>query len=190
MTDPQTMVPTRSDNLTGRRRFGYRFLAATVLIVALALGSAASFSPAQTSMQLIRWKEYSCAKETRSMAGRMGTLDAVQRTGILVLSDGQFARSSGWVVHTAAPDGKEYYQGMVTYDFEDGSSILAKIDASGPPRVVPDISSASIQQSGTITFVAGTKRFKGITGRGTITSHMPSQWDMYAEIDATYNVPD
>jgi len=139
---------------------------------------------------LIRWKEFSCAKEISQFGGQMATLNGVQRTGFLVLGDGQFARSSSWFVHTAAPDGTEYYQGFVMYDFEDGSSILAKIDASGPPRWTPDVSNISVQQTGTITFLSGTKRFKGISGRGTVTSRMPSRWDIYAEIDATYSVPE
>ena len=37
----------------------------------------------------------------------------------------------GWVIHTTVPDGKEHYQGMIMYDFQDGSTILAKVDASG-----------------------------------------------------------
>ena len=66
------------------------------------------------------------------------------------------------------------------YDFEDGSSILAKIDIAGEPKT---------KQVGTIVFLAGNKRFKGISGRGTISSWIPAKWDMYAEVEATYSVP-
>ena len=77
------------------------------------------------------------------------------------------------------PEGKEYYQGFVMYDFQDGSSILAKVDASGEARD---------KKIGTIIFLSGTKRFEGITGRGTISSWMPTPWDMYTEIDASFSV--
>jgi len=143
------------------------------------LSLASSFSPAQTSMELTRWKQFSYAKDVKQVGGRVAVLDAVNRHGFIVLGDGEFARLSGWVVHTSSPDGKVYYQGFLMYDFKDGSSILAKVDASGEPRA---------KQVGTIIFLSGTKRFKGITGRGTISSWMPTQWDMYTEIDASYSV--
>lgn len=188
--DQPAAVASRQGTPAGRKCIGYRCFAGMLLAVGLALASLASLSPAQTSMQLIRWREFSCAKQTSQLGGQAATLSSVQRTGFLVLGDGQFARSSGWFVHTEDPDGNEYYQGFVMYDFEDGSSILAKIDASGPPRLVPNASSISVQQTGTITFLSGTKRFKGITGRGTVTSRMPSKWDVYAEIDGVYNLPE
>jgi hypothetical protein len=65
------------------------------------------------------------------------------------------------------------------YDFDDGSSILAKVDVSGEHRG---------KLTGSIVFLAGTGRFEGITGRGTINSWMPARWDMYAEIEASYSV--
>ena len=144
------------------------------------LGLGGSFSPAQTSMELTYWKEFSYAKETSEIGGHIAALTAVQRTGFVVLGDGQFARLSGHLVHTTAPDGKRFYQGFVIYDFEDGSSILAKVDASGDP---------SAKQAGTITFVAGTGRYEGITGRGTISSWRPKGWDMYTEMNASFSVP-
>lgn len=188
MNDSQAIAPARNAVASLRWRGGGRPLVATGMVMALILGSVTRFSPAQATVQLIRWKEYSCAKEARQAGGRMTTLDAVHRSGFVVLGDGQFARSASWLVHTTAPEGKEFYQGFIMYDFQDGSSILAKIDASGPPRIGSDLSTVSVEQTGTITFVAGTKRFKGITGRGTITSRMPAQWDIYAEVDATYSV--
>jgi hypothetical protein len=148
------------------------------LCIALVLALTSSFSPAQTSMELTRWKEFSYAKETRVVGGRMTALEAVNRTGFVVVGDGEFARLNGWVIHTSSPDGKQYYQGFVMYDFQDGSSILAKVDASGEPGA---------KQIGTIVFVEGTKRFKGITGRGTISSWMPVKWDMYTEVDASFS---
>jgi len=84
------------------------------------------------------------------------------------------------MVHATAPEGKEYCQGFAMYDFEDGSSILAKLDIAGDPKT---------KQVGTIVFLAGTKRFKGIAGRGTITSWIPAKGDMYAEVEASYSVP-
>ncbi len=158
----------------------WRFVVVSCLSLVLLLGLTSSFSPAQTSMELTRWKEFSYAKDVKEVGGRMTALDAVNRTGFVVLGDGEFARLSGWVVHTSAPEGKEYYQGFVMYDFQDGSSILAKVDASGEPRD---------RKTGTIVFIAGTKRFKGITGRGTISSWMPTPWDMYTEIDASFSAP-
>ena len=148
------------------------------LCIALMLTLTSSFSPAQTSMELTRWREFSYAKETRVVGGRMTALEAVHRTGFVVVGDGEFARLNGWVVHTSSPDGKEYYQGLVMYDFSDGSSILARVDASGQP---------GSKQIGTIVFIEGTKRFKGIAGRGTISSWMPVKWDMYTEVDASFS---
>ncbi|MHC4517218.1 MAG: hypothetical protein ACYTAS_01400 [Planctomycetota bacterium] len=158
-----------------RRRVGV----ASCLGVVLSLGLLSSFSPAQTTMELTRWKEFSYAKEVKEVGGQMTALNAVNRSGFVVLGDGQFARLSGWVVHTSTPEGMEYYQGFLMYDFQDGSSILAKVDASG---------ARGAKQAGTTVFVAGTGRFKGITGRGTISSWMPKPWDMYTEIDASFSV--
>ncbi len=142
---------------------------------------AAPFSPAQTPMELIRWREFSYAKQTNEVGGRMAALEGVHRTGVVVLGDGEFARLWSSIVHTTTPEGKEFYQGFVMYDFNDGSSILAKVDVSAEPRS---------RQMGTIIFLAGTKRFKGISGRGTISSWVPAKWDMYAEIEASYSVPE
>jgi hypothetical protein len=141
---------------------------------------AARFSPAQTSMELTRWKEFSCAKQSNQFGSRMTSVDGVQRGGFIVLGDGGFARLWSSMVHTTSPEGKEFCQGFAMYDFEDGSSILAKVDISGDPKT---------KQVGTIVFLAGTKRFRGITGRGTISSWIPAKWDMYAEVEASYSVP-
>jgi hypothetical protein len=141
---------------------------------------AARFSPAQTSMELTRWREFSCAKETNHFGSRITAVDGVQRGGFVVLGDGGFARLSSSTVHTTSPEGREFCQGFAMYDFEDGSSILAKIDIAGDPKT---------KQVGTIVFLAGTKRFKGITGRGTISSWTPAPWDLYAEVEASYSVP-
>jgi len=156
-----------------------RFVMVSCLGLVLLLGLSSSFSPAQTMMELTRWKEFSYAKEVREVGSRTAAMTAISRSGFIVLGDGEFARLSGWSVHTMSPDGKEYYQGFITYDFQDGSSILAKVDASGQPRA---------QNTGTIVFVAGTKRFRGISGRGTISSWTPKQWDMYTEIDASFSI--
>jgi len=154
-------------------------MAGCCLVAVLLLVLASSFSPAQTSMELTRWKEFSYSKGITEVGGRMAALTAVQRSGFVVLGDGRFARLSGHVVHTSTPDGKRFYQGFVMYDFEDGSGILAKVDASGE---------VNAKQTGTITFVAGTGRYEGITGRGTISSWTPKGWDMYTEIDASFSV--
>jgi hypothetical protein len=141
---------------------------------------ATRFSPAQTSMELTRWREFSCAKQTNQFGSRITAVDGVQRGGFILLGDGGFARLWNSTVHTTSPEGKEFCQGFAMYDFDDGSSILAKIDISGDPKT---------KQMGTIVFLAGTKRFKGITGRGTISSWTPAKWDMYAEVEASYSVP-
>jgi hypothetical protein len=130
-------------------------------------------------MELTRWREFSYAKQTNQVGGRLTAVDGVHRAGYIVLGDGEFARLWSSLVHTTSPEGKEFYQGFVMYDFNDGSSILAKVDVSGEPRS---------KQMGTIIFLSGTKRFKGITGRGTVSSWMPAQWDMYCEIEASYAV--
>ena len=132
-------------------------------------------------MELTRWREFSYAKQTNEVGGRMAALEGVHRTGIVVLGDGEFARLWSSIVHTATPEGKEFYQGFVMYDYNDGSGILAKVEVSGEP---------GSRQMGTIVFLSGTKRFKGITGRGTIYSWMPAKWDMYTEIEASYSVPE
>jgi hypothetical protein len=141
---------------------------------------AARFSPAQTSMELTRWREFSCARETNHLGSRMTAVDGVQRGGFVVLGDGGFARLWSSMVHTTSPEGREFSQGFAMYDFEDGSSILAKVDITGDPKA---------RQTGTIVFLAGTKRFKGITGRGTISTWTPAKWDLYAEVEASYSVP-
>lgn len=96
-----------------------------------------------------------------------------------MLGDGEFARLSSSTVHTTSPEGKEFCQGFAMYDFEDGSSILAKINIAGDPKT---------KQIGTIVFLSGTRRFKGIAGRGTISSWTPAPGDMYAEVEASYSV--
>lgn len=151
------------------------FSVSVILVLYLATG----FSPAQTTMELTRWREFSYAKQSSQIGSRITAVDSVSRTGLVVLSDGTFARSSSALVHTTSPEGKEFYQGYVMYDFDDGSSILAKVDVSGDPRT---------KQMGTIIFLSGTKRFKGITGRGTVSSWMPTKWDLYAEVEASYAV--
>ncbi len=145
--------------------------------VVLVLSFATRFSPAQTPMELMRWREFSYAKQTNQLGSRLMAVDGVHRTGYIVLGDGEFARLWSSLVHATSPEGKEFYQGFVMYDFNDGSSILAKVDVSGEPGA---------KQTGTIIFLAGAKRFKGITGRGTVSSWMPAKWDMYAEIEANY----
>jgi hypothetical protein len=149
----------------------------TAIISTLCL--TARFSPAQTSMELIRWREFSCAKQTNQFGSRITSVDGVQRGGFIVFGDGEFARLWSSTVHTTSPEGKEFCQGFAMYDFEDGSSILAKLDIAGDPKT---------KQIGTIVFLSGTKRFKGITGRGTISSWIPAKWDMYAEVEASYSV--
>ena len=140
---------------------------------------AARFSWAQTSMELIRWREFSCSRQSNQFGSRMTAVDGVQRGGFIVFGEGEFARLWSSTVHTTSPEGKEFCQGFVMYDFDDGSSILAKIDIAGEPKT---------KQVGTIVFLAGTKRFKAISGRGTISSWTPAKWDMYAEVEATYSV--
>jgi len=159
----------------GAKRFGM-ILCASVLA---ALCFATRFSPAQTMMEVTRWREFSSAKRTSQFGGKMAGLFAIDRAGFIVLGDGGFAQSSSSMVHTDSPEGKAFCQGFVMYDFPDGSSILAKVDVSGEHRG---------KQVGTITFVAGTGRFKGITGRGTLSCWLPGEWDMYAEIEASYSV--
>jgi hypothetical protein len=169
------------DRRERRRRTGSgRLPVIFSLSMVLVLCSATGFSPAQTTMELTRWREFSYARQTNQIGSRITAVDSVNRTGLVVLSDGGFARSSSSLVHTTSPEGKEFYQGYVMYDFDDGSGILAKVDVSGEPRS---------KQMGTIIFIAGTKRFKGITGRGTVSSWMPAKWDLYAEVEASYAVP-
>jgi hypothetical protein len=157
------------------KRLGMILLAGAVLVMCFT----ASFSPAQTSMEVLRWKEFSYAKRTSQLSGKITALDTVDRAGFIVLGDGAFAQVSSSTVHMTSPEGKAFYQGLVMYDFKDGSTILAKVDVSGD---------FNAKQVGTIAFLSGTRRFKGITGRGTITSWMPSQWDMYADVEASYSL--
>jgi hypothetical protein len=170
-----------ANRVEGRRDLSPGAPLGAILVTGLVLllTFATRFSPAQTPMELMRWKEFSYAKQTNQLGTRMTAIDGVHRAGYIVLGDGQFARVWSSFVHTSSPEGKEFYQGFVTYDFNDGSSILAKADVSGEPRS---------KQTGTLTFLAGTKRFKGITGRGTVSSWMPTKWDMYAEVEASYAV--
>ncbi|MBN1505930.1 MAG: hypothetical protein JW955_03745 [Sedimentisphaerales bacterium] len=150
-------------------------LGAGVIVV---LCFATRFSPAQTAMEVTRWREYSSTKRSSQVSGKMAGLNAVDRTGFIVLGDGGFAQLSSSMVHADSPEGKLFCQGFTMYDFPDGSSILAKVDVSGEYRG---------KQTGIITFVSGTGRFKGITGRGTISAWLPKDWDMYAEVEASFS---
>lgn len=165
----------RYPGTSSRKSLGVILLTGAVCVLCFA----ARFGWAQTSMELIRWREFSSARQSNQFGGRMTAVDGVQRGGFIVFGEGEFARLWNSTVHTTSPDGKEFCQGFVMYDFQDGSSILAKIDIAGEPKA---------KQVGTIVFLAGSKRFKGISGRGTITSWTPAQWDMYAEVEATYSV--
>lgn len=179
MNDDRTMGSTETQQ--GSRDVGSRKSLKAILLITIisTLCLTARFSPAQTSMELIRWREFSCAKQTNQFGSRITAVEGVQRGGFIVFGDGEFARLSSSTVHTASPEGKEFCQGFAMYDFEDGSSILAKLDITGDPKT---------KQIGTIVFLSGTKRFKGITGRGTISSWIPAKWDMYAEVEASYSV--
>lgn len=154
-------------------------LAVVCLGLLLAPGWAERRTAGQGSMELVRWKQFSYAKDVKQSGAAIAVLDGVNRRGVVVLGDGQFAQLSGRVVHTSAPEGKRYYQGFLIYEFADGGSILAKVDAAGEPGQ---------RQVGTIIFLSGTGRFRGISGRGTISSWMPTPWDMYTEIDAGYSI--
>jgi hypothetical protein len=161
--------------VTGVKRLSM-LIGAGILVT---LCSSTHFSPAQTAMEVTRWREFSSSKRTSQLGGKMAGLHAIDRTGYIVLGDGGFAQLSSSMIHTNSPEGKAFYEGFAMYDFPDGSSILAKVDVSGDQHG---------KQVGTITFVAGTGRFKAITGRGTIASWMPAEWDLYAEIDASFSV--
>ena len=181
MSDDRATCSVNANHGQRDTRSSKRLLAIFCTGVVALLCLAAPFSPAQTPMELTRWREFSYAKQTNEVGGRMAALEGVHRTGIVVLGDGEFARLWSSIVHTATPEGKEFYQGFVMYDYNDGSGILAKVEVSGEP---------GSRQMGTIVFLSGTKRFKGITGRGTIYSWMPAKWDMYTEIEASYSVPE
>lgn len=179
MSDDRAIHSVRKDPARRNARKGTRL--ATLFIVAAisTLSFATRFSPAQTRMELNRWREFSCAKQTDQFNSLLTAVDGVHRSGYVVFNDGTFARLTSSFVHAMTPEGKEFYQGFVMYDFEDGSSILAKVDVSGEQRT---------KQAGTIIFLSGTKRFKGITGRGTVSSWMPAKWDLYTEVEASYSV--
>ncbi|MCP4593329.1 MAG: hypothetical protein GY842_21550, partial [bacterium] len=126
----ESMGPSRRDRWGRSRAVS---VVAVCLGLLLVLGGTGRLAPAQTSMELTRWKQFSYAKDVKQVGGRVAVLDAVQRRGFVVLGDGEFARLSGCVTHTSVPEGKVHYQGFVMYDFKDGASILAKVDASGEP---------------------------------------------------------
>jgi hypothetical protein len=161
-------------DVPGVKRLGLLLCTGVVLVLSLGIGSA------QTSMEVMRWREFSAAKRTSQLGGRMAGLHNVDRTGFIVLGDGGFAQLTSSMVHTNSPEGKAFYEGFAMYDFQDGSSILAKVDVSGEHHG---------KQVGTITFVAGTGRFKSITGRGTVSSWLPGEWDMYAEVETSFSIP-
>ncbi len=147
-------------------------------VIVSVLGLTARFSPAQTPLNVTRWREFSYARQTNRFDSRMAVVDGIQRAGYIVCADGTFGRLWSSLVHTTSTEGKEFYQGFVMYDFDDGSSILAKVDVSGEPRA---------RQSGTLVFLSGTQRFKGISGRATVSSWMPAKWDLYTEVEASYS---
>ena len=168
------------DDNGAKSSVGARHRLGLILCVGVIFGLcfASSLSPAQTTMELTRWREFSYARQTSQTASTMTGIDAVSRTGFIVLGDGEFGQLSSMLVHTSSPEGKQFCQGFVTYSFKDGASILAKVDVSGDYQG---------RQTGNIVFLAGTKRFEGVEGRGTISSWMPSQWDMYAEVEGHYS---
>jgi len=179
MNDPRTKALTsksRSHRIAASKKLVSPIFLVGMLVL---LCYTTSFTPAQTTMEFIRWKEFSYAKQGSQVGGKIAAIDSINRMGLIVLGDGEFAQLSSSVVHTRSPEDKEFYQGFVMYDFDDGSSILAKVDVSGEPKS---------KQIGTIVFLAGTGRFEGITGRGSIYSWVPAKWDMYAEIEASYSV--
>ncbi|MBN2129390.1 MAG: hypothetical protein JW741_07830 [Sedimentisphaerales bacterium] len=179
MNDPRTKTPAGTSR--SYRSVTSRKLLSPLLLVGMLglLCYTTSFTPAQTTMEFIRWKEFSYAKQGSQVGGKIAGIDSINRSGFIVLGDGEFAQLSSSMVHTRSPEDKEFYQGFVMYDFDDGSSILAKVDVSGEPKS---------KQVGTIVFLAGTGRFKGISGRGTVYSWMPARWDMYVEIEASFSV--
>ncbi len=179
MNDPRTKTPA-GESRPYRSVTSRKLLSPLLLVGVLTLlGYTTSFTPAQTMKEFIRWKEFAYAKQGSQVGGKIAGIDSINRSGIIVLGDGEFAQLSSSIVHTRSPEDKEFYQGFVMYDFDDGSSILAKVDVSGEPKS---------KQVGTIVFLAGTGRFEGISGRGTVYSWMPAKWDMYAEIEASYSV--
>ncbi len=179
MSDDRAIHSVRHSQEPRTGRVGRPLAAVFFAGIISVLGFAARFSPAQTPQELSRWREFSYAKQTNRFDSRMVGIDGIQRGGYIVFSDGTFARLWSSLVHTTSPEGREFYQGFVMYDFDDGSSILAKVDVSGEPRT---------KQTGTIIFLSGTKRFKGIAGRGTVSSWMPAKWDLYTEVEASYSV--
>jgi len=179
MNDPRTKTPA-GESRPYRSVTSRKLLSPLLLVGVLTLlGYTTSFTPAQTTKEFIRWKEFAYAKQGSQVGGKIAGIDSINRSGIIVLGDGEFAQLSSSIVHTRSPEDKEFYQGFVMYDFDDGSSILAKVDVSGEPKS---------KQVGTIVFLSGTGRFEGISGRGTVYSWMPAKWDMYAEIEASYSV--
>ena len=179
MNDPRTKTPA-GESRPYRSVTSRKLLSPLLLVGVLTLlGYTTSFTPAQTTKEFIRWKEFAYAKQGSQVGGKIAGNDSINRSGIIVLGDGEFAQLSSSIVHTRSPEDKEFYQGFVMYDFDDGSSILAKVDVSGEPKS---------KQVGTIVFLSGTGRFEGISGRGTVYSWMPAKWDMYAEIEASYSV--
>ena len=179
MTDDQATRSAQAEKRCHEMRSRRPLAVILLTIVFSILCFAARYSPAQTSMELTRWREFSYARQSNQLGSRVTAVTGLQRAGFIMLGDGEFARLWSSTVHTTSPEGKEFYQGFAMYDFNDGSSILAKVDVSGEPQG---------KQVGTIVFLSGTKRFKGITGRGTISSWMPAQWDMYGEVEASYSV--
>jgi len=179
MNDPRTKTPA-GESRPYRSVTSRKLLSPLLLVGVLTLlGYTTSFTPAQTTKEFIRWKEFAYAKQGSQVGGKIAGIDSINRSGIIVLGGGDFAQLSSSIVHTRSPEDKEFYQGFVMYDFDDGSSILAKVDVSGEPKS---------KQVGTIVFLSGTGRFEGISGRGTVYSWMPAKWDMYAEIEASYSV--
>ncbi len=179
MNDPRTKTPA-GESRPYRSVTSRKLLSPLLLVGVLTLlGYTTSFTPAQTTKEFIRWKEFAYAKQGSQVGGKIAGIDSINRSGFIVLGDGEFAQLSSSIVHTRSPEDKEFYQGFVMYDFDDGSSILAKVDVSGEPKS---------KQVGTIVFLSGTGRFEGISGRGTVYSWMPAKWDMYAEIEASYSV--
>src|SRR3989339_2290533 len=83
----------------GARRLG--MLVGASILVALCLTT--RFSPAQTAMEVTRWREFSSSKRISQLGGKMAGLHAVDRAGYIVLGDGGFAQLSSSLVHTNSP---------------------------------------------------------------------------------------
>lgn len=120
-----------------------------------------------------------------------GHIIAVFERRGLGLFDGEVAVYHGTQMLDSTK-GKGTLQGYIMYTFEDGSTMVSKVEGNVTP-----LKDKRISSKGTFTYIGGTGRFEGIKGSGTWSarSYTPNtkdetKSDVIVDITGTRTLPD